>query len=206
MLKCSKNAEGTAELEEALATMLDIIKSVNDSMHQIAITGFEACLFYFHSKPFLTQCAHVSLVFPVCPQMVSCLWYCLCAVTWPCLSKYSLQEDTHYGYDFSSFQGNLNDLGKLLMQSSFNVWTDHKKGHNKVKDLARFKPMQRHLFLYNKMILFCKKREENSDGHEKSPCYSFKHSLKVQTKRLLLFRILMVDIYQPELVCGRPCM
>ncbi|KAI5614707.1 guanine nucleotide exchange factor DBS isoform X4 [Silurus asotus] len=116
MLKCSKNSEGTAELEEALATMLDIIKSVNDSMHQIAITGFE---------------------------------------------------------------GNLNDLGKLLMQGSFNVWTDHKKGHNKVKDLARFKPMQRHLFLYNKMILFCKKREENADGHEKSPSYSFKHSLKM---------------------------
>ncbi|MGH0150978.1 UNVERIFIED_CONTAM: hypothetical protein FKN15_044060 [Acipenser sinensis] len=42
MLKCSKNSEGTAELEEALASMLDIIKSVNDSMHQIAITGFEA--------------------------------------------------------------------------------------------------------------------------------------------------------------------
>lgn len=31
------------ELEEALATMLDIVKSVNDSMHQIAITGFEVC-------------------------------------------------------------------------------------------------------------------------------------------------------------------
>lgn len=44
MLKCSKNSEGTVELEEALATMLDIIKSVNDSMHQIAITGFEVLL------------------------------------------------------------------------------------------------------------------------------------------------------------------
>ncbi|XP_026104499.1 guanine nucleotide exchange factor DBS-like isoform X3 [Carassius auratus] len=118
MLKCSKNSEGTAELEEALATVLDIIKSVNDSMHQIAITGFE---------------------------------------------------------------GNLNDLGKLLMQGSFNVWTDHKKGHSKVKDLARFKPMQRHLFLYHKMLLFCKKREETSDGHEKSPSYSFKHSLKMSS-------------------------
>uniref|UniRef100_A0A672S275 MCF.2 cell line derived transforming sequence-like 2 n=1 Tax=Sinocyclocheilus grahami TaxID=75366 RepID=A0A672S275_SINGR len=118
MLKCSKNSEGTAELEEAQATMLDIIKSVNDSMHQIAITGFE---------------------------------------------------------------GNLNDLGKLLMQGSFNVWTDHKKGHSKVKDLARFKPMQRHLFLYHKMLLFCKKREETSDGHEKSPSYSFKHSLKMSS-------------------------
>ncbi|XP_069753200.1 guanine nucleotide exchange factor DBS [Narcine bancroftii] len=116
MLKCSKNSEGTAELEEALETMISIIKSVNDSMHQIAITGFE---------------------------------------------------------------GNLNDLGKLLMQGSFNVWTDHKKGHSKVKDLARFKPMQRHLFLYTKLLLFCKKREENADGHEKSPSYSFKHSLKM---------------------------
>ncbi|XP_076879496.1 guanine nucleotide exchange factor DBS isoform X3 [Brachyhypopomus gauderio] len=116
MLKCSRSSGGTAELEEALATVLDIIKSVNDSMHQIAITGFE---------------------------------------------------------------GNLNDLGKLLMQGSFNVWTDHKKGHSKVKDLARFKPMQRHLFLYNNILLFCKKREEASDGHEKSPSYSFKHSLKM---------------------------
>ncbi|XP_034036242.1 guanine nucleotide exchange factor DBS isoform X7 [Thalassophryne amazonica] len=115
MLKCSKG-EGTAELEEALATMLDIIKSVNDSMHQIAITGFE---------------------------------------------------------------GNLSELGKLLMQGSFNVWTDHKKGHSKVKDLARFKPMQRHLFLYDKMLLFCKKREETTDGHEKTPSYGFKHSLKM---------------------------
>ncbi|XP_034562698.1 guanine nucleotide exchange factor DBS [Notolabrus celidotus] len=115
MQKCNKG-EGTAELEEALATMLDIIKSVNDSMHQIAITGFE---------------------------------------------------------------GNLSELGKLLMQGSFNVWTDHKRGHSKVKDLARFKPMQRHLFLYDKMLLFCKKREETTDGHEKTPSYSFKHSLKM---------------------------
>ncbi|XP_041420733.1 guanine nucleotide exchange factor DBS-like isoform X4 [Xenopus laevis] len=118
MLKCSKNSEGTAELEEALATVLDIIKSVNDSMHQIAITGYE---------------------------------------------------------------GDLNDLGKLLMQGSFNVWTDHKKGHNKVKDLARFKPMQRHIFLYAKAVLFCKKREENSEGHEKSQSYSFKHILKMSS-------------------------
>lgn len=53
MLKCSKNSEGTAELEEALATVLDIIKSANDSMHQIAITGYEVCvqLSQSHSIP-----------------------------------------------------------------------------------------------------------------------------------------------------------
>lgn len=51
-----------------------------------------------------------------------------------------------------------------------------------MKDLARFKPMQRHLFLYDKMLLFCKKREETTEGHEKTPSYSFKHSLKVRRR------------------------
>uniref|UniRef100_A0A3B3DFL3 Uncharacterized protein n=1 Tax=Oryzias melastigma TaxID=30732 RepID=A0A3B3DFL3_ORYME len=80
---------------------------------------------------------------------------------------------------FSSLQGNLSELGRLLMQGSFSVWTEHKKGHAKVKDLARFKPMQRHLFLHQKALLFCKKREENGEGYEKAPSYSFKHSLSM---------------------------
>ncbi|XP_058885144.1 guanine nucleotide exchange factor DBS isoform X6 [Acipenser ruthenus] len=79
----------------------------------------------------------------------------------------------------TGYDGNLNDLGKLLMQGSFNVWTEHKKGHSKVKDLARFKPMQRHLFLHQKALLFCKKREENGEGYEKAPSYSFKHYLNM---------------------------
>ncbi|KFQ63185.1 Guanine nucleotide exchange factor DBS, partial [Pelecanus crispus] len=116
MLKYSKNCEGAEDLQEALTSILGILKAVNDSMHQIAITGYD---------------------------------------------------------------GNLNDLGKLLMQGSFNVWTDHKKGHSKVKDLARFKPMQRHLFLHEKAVLFCKKREENGEGYEKAPSYSYKHSLNM---------------------------
>ncbi|CAH2223467.1 guanine nucleotide exchange factor DBS isoform X1 [Pelobates cultripes] len=116
MLKYSRSCEGAEDLQEALASILGILKAVNDSMHQIAITGYE---------------------------------------------------------------GNLNDLGKLLMQGSFNVWTEHKKGHSKVKDLARFKPMQRHLFLHEKAVLFCKKREENGEGYEKAPSYSYKHSLNM---------------------------
>ncbi|XP_078513816.1 guanine nucleotide exchange factor DBS isoform X8 [Lissotriton helveticus] len=116
MLKYSKNCEGAEDLQEALSSILGILKSVNDSMHLIAITGYE---------------------------------------------------------------GNLNELGKLLMQGSFNVWTEHKKGHSKVKDLARFKPMQRHLFLHEKAVLFCKKREENGEGYEKAPSYSYKHSLNM---------------------------
>lgn len=65
------------------------------------------------------------------------------------------------------------------MQGSFSVWTDHKRGHAKVKDLARFKPMQRHLFLHEKAVLFCKRREENGEGYEKAPSYSYKQSLNV---------------------------
>lgn len=65
------------------------------------------------------------------------------------------------------------------MQGSFSVWTDHKRGHTKVKELARFKPMQRHLFLHEKAVLFCKKREENGEGYEKAPSYSYKQSLNV---------------------------
>lgn len=41
-------------------------------------------------------------------------------------------------------QGNLSELGKLLMQGSFNVWTDHKKGHNKVQLLHANITRKRH--------------------------------------------------------------
>ncbi|XP_062865453.1 guanine nucleotide exchange factor DBS isoform X3 [Trichomycterus rosablanca] len=116
LLKYSKGCEGSEDLQEALSSILGILKAVNDSMHLIAITGYE---------------------------------------------------------------GNLNELGRLLMQGSFSMWTEHKKGHAKVKDLARFKPMQRHLFLHEKALLFCKKREESGEGYEKAPSYSFKHSLNM---------------------------
>ncbi|OBS70185.1 hypothetical protein A6R68_01273, partial [Neotoma lepida] len=40
LLKYSKEGEGTTQLKEALDTMLDLLKSLNDSMHQIAIDGY----------------------------------------------------------------------------------------------------------------------------------------------------------------------
>ncbi|XP_068107095.1 proto-oncogene DBL isoform X3 [Hyperolius riggenbachi] len=116
LLKYSINSEGFQELQEALVSMLDLLKSVNDSMHQIAITGYH---------------------------------------------------------------GDINDLGRILMQGSFSVWITHKKGTTKMKELARFKPMQRHLFLYERALVFCKRREEHGDGHDKTPSYSFKHFLKM---------------------------
>ncbi|KAM9850276.1 proto-oncogene DBL [Aulostomus maculatus] len=116
LLKYSADCEGTSELQGALTAMLDLLKSVNDSMHQIAITGYE---------------------------------------------------------------GDICELGRILMQGSFSVWISHKKGPTRMKELARFKPMQRHLFLYERVLLFCKRREEHGDGCDKTPSYSFKHCLKM---------------------------
>ncbi|KAK7154179.1 hypothetical protein R3I94_007520 [Phoxinus phoxinus] len=116
MIKYSKGCEGSVELQAALSSILGILKAVNDSMHLIAITGYES---------------------------------------------------------------NLGDLGRLLMQGSFSVWAEHKRGHVKVIELARFKPMQRHLFLHEKALLFCKRREESGEGYEKAPSYSFKQELSM---------------------------
>ncbi|XP_034037554.1 proto-oncogene DBL isoform X2 [Thalassophryne amazonica] len=116
LLKYCTDCEGASELQGALTAMLDLLKSVNDSMHQIAITGYE---------------------------------------------------------------GDLCELGRVLMQGSFSVWISHKKGPTRMKDLARFKPMQRHLFLYERALLFCKRREEHGDSANKTPSYSFKHCLKM---------------------------
>lgn len=76
-------------------------------------------------------------------------------------------------------QGDISELGRVLMQGSFSVWISHKRGPTRMKELARFKPMQRHLFLYERALLFCKRREEHGDGGDKTPSYSFKHCLKV---------------------------
>ncbi|KAJ8795223.1 hypothetical protein J1605_002847 [Eschrichtius robustus] len=40
LLKYSKDCEGSVQLKEALDMILDLLKSVNDSMHQIAINGY----------------------------------------------------------------------------------------------------------------------------------------------------------------------
>ncbi|XP_051971780.1 proto-oncogene DBL isoform X2 [Xyrauchen texanus] len=114
LLKHSSDSQYASELQGALNAMLDLLKSVNDSMHQIAITGYE---------------------------------------------------------------GVLSDLGRVLMQGSFNVWINHRKGPTRMKDMARFKPMQRHLFLHERALLFCKKREESGEGHDRTASYSFKHCL-----------------------------
>ncbi|PNF24765.1 Guanine nucleotide exchange factor DBS [Cryptotermes secundus] len=110
LLRYTDDKKCRKELQEALDCMLIVLKCVNDSMHQIAITGF---------------------------------W------------------------------GELSDQGELLMQGSFSVWTDSKK--DRLREL-RLKPMQRHIFLYQKAMLFCKKAAK--EVHNKDT-YHFKRYLKM---------------------------
>uniref|UniRef100_A0A3Q4GAK0 MCF.2 cell line derived transforming sequence b n=1 Tax=Neolamprologus brichardi TaxID=32507 RepID=A0A3Q4GAK0_NEOBR len=114
LLKHCTEERYRCELQEALDSMLVLLKSVNDSMHQIAITGY---------------------------------------------------------------QGDLSHLGRVVMQGSFSVWISHKRAAVRMKELARFKPMQRHLFLYEHALLFCKRRDE--DNHDRTPFYSFKSCLRM---------------------------
>ncbi|KAG5677170.1 hypothetical protein PVAND_006951 [Polypedilum vanderplanki] len=108
LLKFSDTGTCTKELQKALDCMLVVLKCVNDSMHQIAITGFPA---------------------------------------------------------------DLSQQGDLLLQDSFQICSENKK------DLRlRIKPQQRHVFLYQKAILFCK--QDTKTGHNKST-YQFKHWLKM---------------------------
>ncbi|XP_028323256.1 proto-oncogene DBL isoform X1 [Gouania willdenowi] len=104
------------ELQEALDCMLELLKAVNDSMHQIAITGY---------------------------------------------------------------QGELGQLGRMVIQGGFSVWISHKRAAVRMKELARFKPMQRHLFLYEHALLFCKRRDE--DCQDRTSIYSFKSCLRMSS-------------------------
>jgi pleckstrin homology domain-containing family G member 4 len=73
---------------------------------------------------------------------------------------------------FSSiFQADLSQQGDLLLQDSFQVWTESKKDIR-----LRLKTQHRHIFLYQKAMLFCKQGSKTS--HNKST-YQFKNWLKM---------------------------
>ncbi|XP_034653766.1 guanine nucleotide exchange factor DBS isoform X2 [Drosophila subobscura] len=108
LLRFSDSGSCTKELQKALDCMLIVLKCVNDSMHQVAITGFPT---------------------------------------------------------------DLSQQGELLLQDSFQVWTESKKDIR-----LRIKPQQRHIFFYQKSMLFCK--QTSKSGHNKST-YQFKHHVKV---------------------------
>ncbi|XP_035444630.1 guanine nucleotide exchange factor DBS isoform X2 [Spodoptera frugiperda] len=108
LLRYSECGSMTTGLQSALDCMLVVLKCVNDSMHQIAITGVPL---------------------------------------------------------------DLSQQGELLMQGSFLVVSENKR------DLRlRIRPRRRHIFLYEKAMLFCKPATKNS--HNKAT-YHFKHDLQM---------------------------
>ena len=46
MLKYTQCGDGVTELEEAVDTMLSVLKYVNDMMHQVAITGYDVSVVF----------------------------------------------------------------------------------------------------------------------------------------------------------------
>ncbi|XP_067669146.1 guanine nucleotide exchange factor DBS-like isoform X1 [Haliotis asinina] len=90
------------------------------------------------------------------------------------LSVLRYLNDSMHQVSIVGFSENLSEQGRLIMHGSFSVWTEHKK--DKIRDL-RFKPMHRHLFLYERALILCKKREENHSADD--AVYSFKKKLKL---------------------------
>uniref|UniRef100_A0A2K5PKB2 MCF.2 cell line derived transforming sequence-like 2 n=1 Tax=Cebus imitator TaxID=2715852 RepID=A0A2K5PKB2_CEBIM len=79
----------------------------------------------------------------------------------------------------TEYPDDIGKLGELLLHSPFSVWTIHKDRY-KMKDLIRFKPSQRQVYLFEKGIVFCKIRMEPADQGP-FPRYSFKKSLKLMS-------------------------
>lgn len=66
LLKYSKGCDGCDDLQEALTSILGILKAVNDSMHLIAITGYEVRT---PSRVVRTYDLHISAV------LLKALWW-----------------------------------------------------------------------------------------------------------------------------------
>ncbi|XP_054610868.1 proto-oncogene DBL isoform X2 [Dunckerocampus dactyliophorus] len=87
-------------------------------------------------------------------------------------------NDSMHHTAITGYQGDLGSLGRVLLQGGFSVWISHKRA----AVLARFKPMQRHVFLYERALLFCKRRDD--DAHERTPVYSFKSCLRMSSMKV----------------------
>ncbi|XP_020925554.1 probable guanine nucleotide exchange factor MCF2L2 isoform X3 [Sus scrofa] len=144
--KRMKDSAFSAELQQALAMMEDLIKSCELAVDLAAVTGCPLPLLESHF-----------------PESKGCPGTCMQHRKLPAII---LSDD-------------IRKLGKVLMYGSFNVWAVHKDRY-KMKDLIRFKPSQRQIYLFERGIVFCKIRMEPSD-QGLSPHYIFKKSLKLMS-------------------------
>ena len=71
-------------------------------------------------------------------------------------------------------QGNLADEGELLRKDVFSVW-NHKKDQRSL----RFTSQTRHVFLYERRVVFCKKKDDVPSNTDKPVIYTLKSSIPV---------------------------
>ena len=86
-------------------------------------------------------------------------------------------------------QGNLAEEGELLRRDVFTVWKS-KKDELSIRSL---KSQTRHVFVYERHVLFCKKKDDAASNSDKSVTYTLKNLLPVSSLMLLL------------LICFRLC-
>ena len=71
-------------------------------------------------------------------------------------------------------QENLADEGELLRKDVFSVW-NHKKDHRSL----RFTSQTRHIFLYERHVVFCKKKDDAPSNADRAVIYTLKNSIPV---------------------------
>ena len=76
---------------------------------------------------------------------------------------------------FVCFQGDLSSLGRLLMQGELEVWSDRKRER-----------LTRHVFLYEKCFLLCKKKRDEMAQTPDCHVYSYKLSIQVCLDRCVV--------------------
>ena len=72
--------------------------------------------------------------------------------------------------------------------------TEHKR--EKIKDI-RIRPMHRHLFLYEKAVLLCKRKEDTQNNDR--DVFSFKNMLRVG------YVMVLVVYMSCDTLCDQPC-
>jgi len=76
-------------------------------------------------------------------------------------------------------QDSLSEHGELLRNDVFSV-SESKKDHRSLLDL-RLKSHTRHIFLYEQLVVFCKKKDDSVSKPDKPATYTLKNSLAVSS-------------------------
>jgi len=89
------------------------------------------------------------------------------------------------------------DKGELLRQDVFSVW-NLKRDHRSLRDL-RFKSQTRHIMLYNRFVVLCKKKDDATSYTNKQSTYALKNLIPVRSFISDLLVFLVGILYHCEL-------